>query len=100
VRNAIEACHDAEPGARRVAISTARGEDGGALLRVTDWGCGVGPEVKPRLFQAFVTAKPGGLGLGLSICRSVIEAHGGAIRYRPNDERGSVFEFSLPARHA
>jgi C4-dicarboxylate-specific signal transduction histidine kinase len=100
VRNAIEACRDAEPGARRVAISTARGEDGGALLRVTDWGCGVGPDIRPRLFQAFVTARPGGLGLGLSICRSVVEAHGGEIRYRPNDERGSVFEFSLPARHA
>jgi signal transduction histidine kinase len=100
VRNAIEACRDAEPGSRRVAISTARGAHGAALLRVTDWGCGVDPEIRPRLFRAFVSAKPGGLGLGLSICRSVVEAHGGEIRYRPNDERGSTFEFSLPARTA
>jgi C4-dicarboxylate-specific signal transduction histidine kinase len=98
VRNAIEACRGAAPAARRVAVSTARGEDGGALLRVADWGCGVGPEIKPRLFQAFVTAKPGGLGLGLSICRSVVEAHGGEIRYRPNESGGSVFEFALPPK--
>jgi C4-dicarboxylate-specific signal transduction histidine kinase len=100
VRNAIEACRDAEPRRRRVTISTARAPDGAALLRVSDTGCGVAPEVEPRLFQAFVSAKPGGLGLGLSICRSVVEAHGGSIRYCPHAERGSVFEFSLPARHA
>ena len=100
VRNAIEACRDAEPRWRRVAISTARGADGAALLRVTDWGCGVSPDIEPRLFHAFVSAKPGGLGLGLSICRSVVEAHGGSIRHYPNDDRGSVFEFSLPPKHA
>jgi hypothetical protein len=99
VRNAIEACRGVELRWRRVAISTARGEHGDALLRVSDWGAGVAPEIEPRLFQAFGSTKPGGLGLGLSICRSVVEAHGGSIRYRPNDERGSVFEFSLPAKH-
>jgi two-component system sensor kinase FixL len=60
----------------------------------------VAVDVAPRLFQAFVSAKPGGLGLGLSICRSVVEAHGGTIHYRPNPQRGSVFEFGLPPRHA
>lgn len=98
VRNAIEASRGAAIGAS-VAISTSRGEDGAAVLRVSDRGCGVAGDIAPRLFQAFVTAKPGGLGLGLSICRSVVEAHGGAIGYRPNVERGSVFEFSLPAKH-
>jgi C4-dicarboxylate-specific signal transduction histidine kinase len=98
VRNAIEACGNAEPAARRVTISTARGESGGAGLRVTDWGSGVGADIRPRLFHAFVTGKPGGLGLGLSICRSVVEAHGGEIRHRPNEQRGSVFEFALPAK--
>jgi C4-dicarboxylate-specific signal transduction histidine kinase len=100
VRNAIEACRDVEPRRRRVAIATARAPDGGALLRVSDWGSGVIADIEPQLFQPFVSATPGGLGLGLSICRSVVEAHGGTIHYRPNPQRGSVFEFGLPPRHA
>jgi len=99
VRNAIEACRDVAPPRRRVSIATARAPGGGALLRVSDWGSGVIADIEPQLFQPFVSAKSGGLGLGLSICRSVIEAHGGTIEYRANPERGSVFEFSLPPRH-
>ena len=99
VRNAIEACRDVAPSRRRVSIATARAPGGGALLRVSDWGSGVIADIEPQLFQPFVSAKSGGLGLGLSICRSVIEAHGGTIEYRANPERGSVFEFSLPPRH-
>jgi C4-dicarboxylate-specific signal transduction histidine kinase len=98
VRNALEACRDVPPPQRRVAVSTGRGADGTAVLRVTDRGCGVAPEIRPRLFHAFVSAKPGGLGLGLSICRSVLEAHGGEISYRPNQGSGSVFEFALPLK--
>ena len=99
VRNAIEACRDVAPPRRRVSFATARAPGGGALLRVSDWGSGVIADIEPQLFQPFVSAKSGGLGLGLSICRSVIEAHGGTIEYRANPERGSVFEFSLPPRH-
>jgi len=99
VRNAIEACRDVAPPRRRVSIATARAPGGGALLRVSDWGSGVIADIEPQLFQPFVSAKSGGLGLGLSIYRSVIEAHGGTIEYRANPERGSVFEFSLPPRH-
>ena len=99
VRNAIEACRDVAPSRRRVSIATARAPGGGALLRVSDWGSGVIADIEPQLFQPFVSAKSGGLGLGLSICRSVVEAHGGTIEYRANPERGSVFEFSLPPRH-
>lgn len=98
VRNGIESCRAGDRRWRRVAISTSRSADGAALLRVSDWGSGVAPDIEPRLFQPFVSGKPGGLGLGLSICRSVIEAHGGTIRHRPNDDRGSVFEFALPAK--
>ena len=58
------------------------------------------PDIEPQLFQPFVSAKSGGLGLGLSICRSVVEAHGGTIEYRAIPGGGSVFEFSLPPRHA
>ena len=100
VRNAIEACRDVEPRRRRVSIATARAPDGGALLRASDWGSGVIPDIEPQLFQPFVSAKSGGLGLGLSICRSVVEAHGGTIEYRAIPGGGSVFEFSLPPRHA
>jgi signal transduction histidine kinase len=99
VRNAIDACRDVEARRRRVSIATARTPGGGALLRVSDWGSGVIADIEPQLFQPFVSAKSGGLGLGLSICRSVVEAHGGTIEYRANPERGSVFEFSLPPRH-
>ena len=100
LRNAIDACREVEPRRRRVSISTGRGADGAALLRVADLGGGVISELEPRLFQPFVSAKPGGLGLGLAICRSVVEAHGGSIVHRANPAGGSVFEFMLPPRHA
>jgi C4-dicarboxylate-specific signal transduction histidine kinase len=97
-RNAIDACRDIAPPRRAVSISTGRSPDGTPMLRVTDRGSGVISELEPQLFQPFVSAKPGGLGLGLSICRSVVEAHGGRIHYRPNPTGGSVFEFVLPAK--
>jgi C4-dicarboxylate-specific signal transduction histidine kinase len=98
-RNAIEACRDVEPRRRRVSVATLPAPDGAALLRVTDWGAGLVSDIEPQLFQPFVSAKPGGLGLGLSICHSVVEAHGGTIQYRANPGGGSVFEFTLPGRH-
>jgi C4-dicarboxylate-specific signal transduction histidine kinase len=98
-RNAIDACREAGARRRRVTLATLRSADGAALLRVTDRGAGVIPDIEPQLFQPFVSAKPGGLGLGLSICRSVVEAHGGTIGYRASPEGGSIFEFSLPAKH-
>jgi len=98
VRNALEACRGVEPRRRRVSIASARAPDGGALLRVSDGGGGVIPDIEPQLFQPFVSAKSGGLGLGLSICRSVVEAHGGTIGYRANPAGGSIFEFTLPAK--
>jgi signal transduction histidine kinase len=100
LRNAIEATRSADSRHRKVLISTARHPDGQSTLAVTDWGEGMAPSIATRLFEPFVTGRPGGLGLGLSICRSVIEAHGGALRYRPNAGRGSLFEFNLPGRKA
>jgi hypothetical protein len=96
VRNAIEAVQALPPERRRVTIATACA-GAGALLAVSDQGAGVPAEACERLFDAFVTTKPGGLGLGLSICRSVIEAHGGAIQYEPNTPQGARFSFTLPA---
>ncbi len=102
-RNAIEAVQALPPERRRVSLATERAT-GGALLAVSDLGDGVPAEACERLFDAFVTTKPGGLGLGLAICRSVIEAHGGTIRYEPNQANGGAqgarFSFILPAAAA
>jgi two-component system, LuxR family, sensor kinase FixL len=94
MRNAIEAMQSGER--RELVLSTRRGEDGMALAAVADTGPGLDPEVAARLFQPFVTTKPQGMGLGLSICREIIEAHGGRLwsAGRPGD--GTTFCFSLP----
>jgi len=96
VRNAIEAVQALPPERRRVSLSTGADAEGRATLSVADLGDGVPGEAHARLFDAFVTTKPGGLGLGLSICRSVIEAHGGFIHYETNGARGARFTFGLP----
>jgi C4-dicarboxylate-specific signal transduction histidine kinase len=100
VRNAMEAVETLPPERRRITVATRLEVDGSGTLSVSDLGDGVPREAKERLFDPFVTTKPGGLGLGLSICRSVVEAHGGSIRHRQNDERagqhGAVFAFTLP----
>ena len=78
VRNAIEAVETLPPERRRVTVATRLEVDGSGTFSVSDLGDGVPREANERLFDPFVTTKPGGLGLGLSICRSVVEAHGGA----------------------
>jgi len=95
VRNAIEAVQDLAPERRRIAISTAAGSMG-VTFTVSDRGPGVQPELRERLFEAFVTTKPTGLGLGLSICRSVIESLGGTIRSTFEGGSGARFQFTLP----
>jgi len=99
VRNAMEAVESLPGERRRITVSTRLELDGSGTLSVSDLGDGVPREAKERLFDPFVTTKRGGLGLGLSICRSVVEAHGGSLRHRQNDEggaRGAVFAFTLP----
>ena len=98
VRNAIEAVRALPTERRRVAIETSVDPEGHATLVVSDRGAGVAAEAEERLFDAFFTTKAGGLGLGLSICRSVIEAHGGSIGYaRDAATGGARFAFHLPA---
>jgi two-component system sensor kinase FixL len=95
IRNAIEAM---EESARRVlVVSTARAPDNMVEISVTDTGSGIAPEVSAHLFQPFVTSKPQGMGVGLPISRTIIEAHGGSIGPRPNSGGGTVFSFTLPA---
>jgi two-component system sensor histidine kinase DctS len=101
-RNGFEAMIDVPPDQRvlelkaAAAVTDERGER--VLVSITDRGRGVPPEAMPQLFTAFFTTKREGMGLGLSLCRSVIEQHGGQLHYRPRPEGGSVFAFDLP-RH-
>jgi signal transduction histidine kinase len=81
---------------RRLAIS-ARRRGGTVEFRVADTGPGVSSEVRERLFEPFVTDKPQGLGLGLSISAGIVEAHGGHLTVQPTPGGGSTFLFSLPA---
>jgi PAS domain S-box-containing protein len=94
--NAIEAMRDIDKGERELLIST-RNEPDGVSVEVRDSGPGFAPAALDRVFDAFYTTKPGGLGLGLSICRSIIEAHNGRLWASPNVPRGASFQFALPA---
>ena len=79
-------------------ISTGTAEPGGVLVAVQDSGPGLAPAALERLFEAFYTTKPNGLGLGLSICRSIIEAHGGRLWASANTPSGAIFHFTLPVQ--
>ena len=94
--NAIEAMHDVGEEERELLIST-RNEPDGVSVEVRDLGPGLAPAALERVFEAFYTTKPGGLGLGLSICRSIIEAHNGRLSASPNVPRGATFEFTVSA---
>src|SRR5258705_3273748 len=94
--NAIEAMRDVDEGDRELVIST-RNEPDGVCVEVRDSGPGFAPSALERVFDAFYTTKSGGLGLGLSICRSSIEAHNGRLWASPNVPRGAIFGFIAPA---
>jgi PAS domain S-box-containing protein len=96
ILNAVEAMGSVQEGPRELSISTAQSQAGGALVAVIDSGPGVDPEHVERVFEAFYTTKSSGLGVGLAICRSVIEAHGGRLWAEANEPRGAVFQFTLP----
>jgi C4-dicarboxylate-specific signal transduction histidine kinase len=96
--NAVEAMSGVEAGARELLISTGKVEPDGVLVAVRDTGPGLTPATFHRLFDAFYTTKPSGLGMGLSICRSIIEAHGGRLWAEANEPRGAVFQFLTPTQ--
>jgi C4-dicarboxylate-specific signal transduction histidine kinase len=93
--NALDAMGAAE-GPRQLLISTGTVEASGVLVAVQDSGPGLNPAMLERVFESFYTTKPTGLGMGLSICRSIIEAHGGRLWASTNQRRGSTFQFTLP----
>jgi C4-dicarboxylate-specific signal transduction histidine kinase len=96
IMNAIEAMSDVREGSRDLLISTSEVESGGVLVAVTDSGPGL-PQANPeRIFEAFHTTKASGLGMGLSICLSIVEAHGGRLWATPNEPQGAVFCMMLP----
>jgi signal transduction histidine kinase len=96
ILNALEAMSSVEAGARELLISTKQSETNGIVAAVGDSGPGIDPENLERVFEAFYTTKSSGLGIGLSICRSIIEAHGGRLWAAANEPRGAVFQFTLP----
>jgi PAS domain S-box-containing protein len=95
--NAVEALSSVSEGARELVITTGKGEPDGVLVVVRDSGPGLSSADLERIFDAFNTTKPGGLGMGLSICRTIIEAHGGRLWATAAQSQGATFQFTLPA---
>jgi two-component system sensor kinase FixL len=95
LRNAVEAMETSQT--RELVISTAAGKDGMIAIGVADTGSGIAPEMTSQLFQPFVTNKRHGMGVGLSISRTIVEAHGGQIGVEPNPAGGTIFRFTLRA---
>jgi PAS domain S-box-containing protein len=99
VLNACEAMSSRTPAERTLTVSTARDGNGFVLTAIADRGTGIPPDAADRLFEPFFTTKSQGLGLGLSICRSIIDAHGGRLWADNNADQGATFTFALPAQN-
>src|SRR5262249_24641771 len=96
ILNAVEAMSSVEKEARELSIRTEKGQAGGSLVEVRDSGPGIDPGHHERVFEPFYTTKTSGVGMGLSICRSIIDGHGGRLWVSANEPRGAVFQFTLP----
>jgi two-component system, LuxR family, sensor kinase FixL len=94
MRNAVEAMDKSDH--RQLTIETKLVDADTVQITVRDTGPGIAPEMTDRLFHAFSSTKDSGMGLGLSICRTIIEAHGGRIAARPATDGGTEFQFTLP----
>ncbi|MCU1300871.1 MAG: domain S-box protein, partial [Candidatus Sulfotelmatobacter sp.] len=95
--NGIEAMSAVADGSRRLLVRSQTHESGNVLVAVQDTGAGLDPKSAPHIFDAFFTTKTAGMGMGLPICRSIVEAHGGRLSLTPNQSEGATFEFTLPA---
>jgi PAS domain S-box-containing protein len=94
--NAVEAMGAVEAAPRELLISTKQ-DHTGVVVAIHDSGPGIDPEHLERVFNSFYTTKPSGTGMGLSICRSIVDAHGGRLWAEANEPRGAIFQFTLPA---
>lgn len=97
ILNAVEAMSSDKVGLRELSISTEPGQTGGILVGVRDSGSGIETAHLDQIFEPFYTTKTGGIGMGLSICRSIVDAHGGRLWTEANQPQGAVFQFLLPA---
>ena len=100
IMNGIEAMSSIAEGSRDLQVSTSKDDETGVLVAVRDTGPGLQADAFEQAFAAFYTTKPAGLGLGLSICRSIIEAHGGRLWASANEPHGAALQFTLPVEYA
>jgi signal transduction histidine kinase len=94
--NAMDAMSDTAPGRRHLELTTIGRDNGTVEIAVGDRGSGIRPEELPHLFDSFFTTKPHGMGLGLAITRSIVEAHGGTLRAENRADGGAIFRIVLP----
>jgi signal transduction histidine kinase len=94
--NAFDAIGGNGDGPREVVLAADRADAAHVMLRVTDSGPGIAPQVMPKIFDSFFTTRKQGMGMGLAIAKSIVENHGGEIRARPNPDHGATLEFTLP----
>jgi signal transduction histidine kinase len=99
VMNGIEAMSSVGDRARELVINTRNLEPDQVQVTVEDSGTGLDPTTADKIFDPFYTTKPGGMGMGLSICRSILEAHGGRLWAEGKDGPGTSFHFTLPKHH-
>jgi two-component system sensor kinase FixL len=95
ISNSFDALESSK-GAREISIRTSRKNTDTIIVEVKDSGCGIRKQDIPKLFTHFFTSKPDGVGMGLSISRSIVEAHGGGLGVKNNPDRGAAFYFTIP----
>ena len=96
ILNAVDAMSEPDTAPRELSISSSTEGANEVLVEVRDSGRGLNAETRERIFEPFFTTKPDGMGMGLSISRSIVAAHGGRFQAMPNEPRGAVFQFALP----
>ena len=94
--NGVQAMREVTERTKELTVSTAVAEPGSVLVAVKDTGAGLDPGVAERMFQPFFTTKPDGLGMGLAICRSIVEAHGGRLWVSSREPHGVDVRFTVP----